>query len=230
MTTNRQALTGGVVLALLVLTACTGGAQGPDESPEEVLAAAKARLDETSGVRLTLETDELPPAVRGVLRAEGIGTHDPAFEGELRMVVGGVEFDVPVVAAQGRVFAELPFTTEFVELDPSEYGAPDPADLMDPEGGLSSLLTEAAGVAEGDRVRSGEDVLASYSGTVPGEVVAAIIPSASAATDFAATFTVDDDGRLRTAVLTGPFYPDAEEITYTVSFADYGTTADIVLP
>jgi len=31
-------------------------------------------------------------------------------------------------------------------------------------------------------------------------------------------------------VLTGPFYPDADEVTYTVDFDQYGVEKDITAP
>lgn len=218
-----------VVIAALALGGCTGGDAATQRSPDEVLAAAKSTLDGTSGVHLSLETEDLPPSVDGILSATGVGTHDPAFEGDLKVLTGGLSVDVPVVAAQGKVFAKLPFTTEFVEVDPADYAAPDPAALMDTDSGLSSLLVAVEGVEEGKQVRSGEDVLASYTGTVPGDVVAGIIPSA-AADDFDAKFTIDDRDRLREAVLTGPFYPGGGDVTYTIAFDDYDTTADITAP
>jgi lipoprotein LprG len=225
----RRSLVLGAAAAL-VLGGCTGSTRADGQSPEEVLAEAKTVLDETSGVRLRLATEKLPPSVDGVLRAEGVGTHDPAFKGDLTVSIGGLPADVPVIAAQGKVMAELPFTTSYVEVDPAAYAAPDPAGLMDPDEGLSSLLTAAEDVEEGEQVRSGKDVLSSYSGSVPGEVVASIIPSAAAGTDFDATFTVDGEDRLREAVLSGPFYPEAKSVTYTITFDEYGTTADITLP
>lgn len=225
-----RALTGCVLAAALVLSGCTSDARENSDSPEEVLAAAKTTLDETSGVRVSLSTEKLPPTVDGILEADGVGTHDPAFEGDLKVASGGVTADVPVIAAQGKVFAKLPFTTRYVEVDPAAYAAPDPAGLMEPEGGLSSLLTAAEEVEEGQQVRSGEDVLASYKGTVPGDAVASVIPSASADQAFEATFTVDEEDRLREAVLTGPFYPEADDVTYTITFEEYDTSADITLP
>lgn len=230
MTLMRRTLTGCALAAALVVSGCSSDARENTESPEETLAAAKKVLDETSGVRVSLSTEKLPPTVDGILKAEGVGTHDPAFQGDLKVATGGITADVPVIAAQGKVFAKLPFTTRFVEVDPEAYAAPDPAGLMEPEGGLSSLLTAAEDVEEGRQVRDGEDVLTSYKGTVPGKVVASIIPSATASSDFDATFTVDDRDRLHEAVLTGPFYPRAGEVTYTISFDEYDTTADIKAP
>lgn len=228
MTVTRRALTALAVAGALSLSACSS--EPEEATPEEVLAAAKTNLDETSGVRLSLTTEKLPKTVDGILSATGTGTHDPAFEGDLEVSVSGVTAPVPVVAAQGKVFAKLPFTQEFVEVNPADYGAPDPAALMEPEGGLSSLLTAAEGVEQGERVRSGEDVLSTFTATVPGETVAGIIPSADATADFDAEFAVDGDDRLREAVLTGPFYPDADAVTYTVTFEEYDTTAEITAP
>ena len=73
-------------------------------------------------------------------------------------------------------------------------------------------------------------MLTEYTGTVPGDAVATIIPSAAPTSDFDATFTVDDDDRLAEAELTGPFYPEADDVTYTISFDEYGTTQDITAP
>ena len=230
MTLMRRTVTGCALAASLVLSGCASDARENSQSPEEALAAAKKTLDETSGVRVSLSTEKLPPTVDGIVKAEGVGTHDPAFQGDLKVASGGITADVPVIAAQGKVFAKLPFTTRFVEVDPAAYAAPDPAGLMEPDGGLSSLLTAAEDVEEGKQVRDGEDVLTSYSGTVPGQVVASIIPSATASSDFDARFTVDDRDRLHEAVLTGPFYPKAGDVTYTISFDEYDTTADIKAP
>ena len=61
-----------------------------------------------------------------------------------------------------------------------------------------------------------------------GSVVENIIPSAEG--DFDVTYTVAENGELREAKLTGVFYPDADEMTYTVGIDDYGTEKDISEP
>lgn len=231
MTTRRACTL--VALALgagLVLGGCADSEGDEGKSPEESLAAAKTTLDETSGVHVVLSTDELPPDISGILSADGIGTHQPAFEGVLKVVAGGITADAEVVAVDGTVFAKLPFTTDFTPIEPADYGAPDPAALMGTEDGLSSLLTSVENVEEGDPVRSGETVLNTFTGTVPGDVAAGIIPTATADSDFDATFTLTDDDVLREAVLTGPFYPDADPVTYTIRFDEYDTPQTITAP
>ncbi len=221
-----------LVAALLALTSgCSGGEEAPAApTSADVLAAAKTALDDTSGVTLSLTTDTLPDGVDGVLDATGVGTHAPAFEGSIKVLVNGISVDVPVVAVDGLIYARLPFTTRYVEIDPADYGAPDPAALLATEGGISDWLTAATGVEAGDKVRDGDRVLTTYSGSLPGTVVASVIPSADDTATFAATFEIDDAGQMSAAEVTGPFYGDAGDVDYTVTLSDYGTEKTITKP
>ena len=220
--------------SLLTLTGCSGDSSPADDdaaTPGEVLTLAKTTLDDTSGVQLTLEADQLPTGVDAISAATGVGTHPAAFDGTLTVLLGGQAFDVPVIAVDGSVFAQIPLTPGWSDVDPAEYGAPDPAQLMSADAGLSSLLPATTAVEAGESVRGGsnnDEVLTEYTGTVPGNVVSNVIPSASG--DFDATYTISAEGELRTAVLTGVFYPDTEPMTYTIGFDDYGTEQDITAP
>lgn len=225
------ALAAAVLLA--VLTACSGGSSsgGSSQTPKQVVAAAKKNLDETSGVQLGLSTDNLPAGVTGVEKATGIGTHAPAFDGRITVVLSGQAFEVPVVAVDNKVYVQLPLTTGWQDIDPSEYGAPDPARLMSTDQGFSSLLPATTGLTKGKSVRGGvgnKEVLTEYTGTVGADVVKNVIPTASG--DFDVTYTIDDKDRLRSAELTGVFYKKAPSMTYTVTFDGYGTTKDITAP
>lgn len=222
-----------VASAALLLSGCSDDAGGVSEgrTPEEVMELAKDTLDETTGVSISLSTDDLPDGVTGIKGASGVGTHDPAFDGEITVVLSGTDFDVPIVAVDGKVYAQIPLTPGWSDVDPAEYGAPDPAQLMSPDAGFSSLLTATDDLEEGESVRGGEnndEVLTEFTGTVPGDVVSNVIPSASG--DFDATYTISDEGELREAVLTGVFYPETEPMTYTLGFEDYGTEKDITAP
>ena len=235
MTSTGRRRTGRVLTALLgslllmLPSACTQDDE-QDRTPAEVLAAAKKRLDDTSGVTLSLTGERLPDGVDGLLEATGVGTHAPAFDGDLTVLVDNLSLKVPVVAVDGQVFAKLPFDPKFVEIDPADYGAPDPAALMSTEGGISSWLTAAEGVEEGEASRNGSRVLTSYSGTLPGEAVVSVIPSADETADFPCTFLVDEDGLLDSAEVVGPFYAGKDEVEYTVTLSDYGTEKDITKP
>ncbi|WP_372729768.1 LppX_LprAFG lipoprotein, partial [Nocardioides sp.] len=215
------------------LAAC-GGEDSPSEAgatPEEVMAAAKVTLDETSGVRVALITEDLPEGVIGATKAEGVATHPPAFDGTITVVLSGQAFDVPVIAVDGKVYAQIPLTPGWQDIDPGDYGAPDPAQLLSPDAGLSSVLTATTGLEEGDSVRGGtenREILTEYTGTVTDAAVKNILPGASGS--FDATYTVTDGNELRSAELTGVFYPGTESMTYTISFDDYGIEQDITAP
>ena len=222
------------VLTGLLLAACLGACTSTasdGKTPEEVMATAKQQLDETSGVTLTLSTQALPEGVAGLRSATGTATHAPAFDGSLEVSLAGQPVQVPVIATGGTVYAQLPFTSGWQQVDPARYQAPDPAGLIG-EDGFSALLPATTGLREGESVRGGQDnaeVLTEFTGTVPGEQVSRVIPAA-AGDSFDAVYQVDADGRLRTAALTGVFYEGKPELTYTLVLDDYGTTKDIVAP
>jgi lipoprotein LprG len=214
-----------------VLSGCGGGGGGgSSQTPAQVLSAAKANLDSTSGVHIALATDGLPKGVDGLLSADGVGTHAPAFEGDIKVATNGITASAAIVAVNGAVYAKLPFTTKFAQIDPGDYGAPDPAALMSSKGGLSSLLTSATEVKKGKQQRNGDTVLNAYTGKVSGDLVSTIIPNASPDGSFDATFTITDANQLDKVVLTGPFYPKSGDVTYTIAFDQYGTTKDIKAP
>ena len=220
-----------VALGLMGLQACSDDSGGGDSGgADEALASAKQQLDETPGIELELTTEKLPDGVEGILSAIGTATHAPAFDGDLKVQVNSLTAEVPVVSVDGAVYATLPFSDKFVEIDPSDYAAPDPAELMAPEGGISSWLTAVKDVQAGDEVRSGEQVLTTYSGTLPGEAVSEVIPSASADGEFDVDFRLDDEDRLVDAVIDGPFYGDGADVTYDLKLSAYGTDKDITAP
>jgi lipoprotein LprG len=222
-------------LALSALSACSdgNGDGGSKESPEQVLAAAKQTLDDTSGVKIELNTKDLPNGVTGITAAEGVGVHPSAFEGTFKLSVSGLPADADVIAVGGKTYAKnsllLP---DWTEIDPADYGAPDPAKLMDPDGGFSGLLAAAEEVKAGDSVRGGKDnkeILTEYTGTISSDAVEALIPAAEG--DFSFTYTISDDDQLREAVIKGAFYgEDNGDVTYTLSLDDYGTEKDITAP
>jgi lipoprotein LprG len=87
------------------------------------LTAAGQELADTSGVTLNLSTDDLPDGMQGVKTASGTVTDAPAFDGTLGVVTGVGSFSVPVKAVGGKVYAQIPLTPGWAEVDPADYGA-----------------------------------------------------------------------------------------------------------
>lgn len=222
------------LIAVLTLGGCSDSEKpvSEDKSPEDVIALAKKTLDETSGLKLKLSTDNLPDGVSGITGADGVSTDAPAFEGTITVSLSGRSLDVPVVAVDDKVYAQIPLIPGWSPVDPAAYKAPDPAQLVTPDHGFSSMLTATEGLEEGESVRGGagnNEILTEYTGTVPVDVMKSIIPTAQG-DSFDALYLVSDSGELREAELTGVFYEDSAEMTYNVNFEDYGTTKEIKAP
>lgn len=230
---RAPALLAALLSAALVLAGCGGGdepkqAEGP--SPAEVMAKAKKLFDDASSVHIDLATDSVPTEGNGVLGATGDVTHDPAFEGEVKVLLSGITATVPVTSVGGKVYAKLPLTAGYATIDPAEYGAPDPADFADPETGFSGLLTQMDDLKKGSETRSGEQILTRYSGTLPGAAVKEVIPSASAKETYETVVGVDEKGYARTVKVTGIFFTGDQDVTYDVKLSSYDKGVEITAP
>ncbi|MEP6815119.1 MAG: LppX_LprAFG lipoprotein [Marmoricola sp.] len=228
-TSGRAALVFGVLLLVLGAAAGCGGASKASAKPVgDRLAAAQKYLDTTKSVTISLSTAKLPQGVQGILKASGVGTKDPAFKGKISVVRSGLSIEVPVVAVNGAVYIQ--FGGKWQKIKPADFGAPDPSNLFKADSGLSTLLNNVKGAKAGKDTREGKNILSTISGKVPGQKVAAIIPTASAKSDFKVNFVLDAKDHLVTEVLTGPFYPNADDVTYTITFSRYGETETIKAP
>lgn len=231
--TRRTAVLAVAPLLALVLVAC-GGKDTPkadEKTPQDVVKAAQAKLTDTSGLQLSLETKDLPEGINGIQKATGVATDAPAFEGTLTVTLSGQAFEVPVIAVDDKVYAQIPLTPGWSDVDPQDYGAPDPAGFLSPDDGFTAILGATTGLEKGESIRGGADnneILTTYTGSVPGDVVARVIPGATGDFEVSTQITADDE--LRQMLLTGVFYKGADVNTYTVGFEDYGTTKDIKAP
>lgn len=220
-----------VLLAGLLLTSACGGGSDSDEDPASAMATARHKLEDTSGVVVSLATDDLPDGVQGLKSASGTVTDAPAFDGTLGVVTELGSFSVPVTSVGGKVYAQIPLTPGWSDVDPADYGASDPAQLISADTGVPSILAATKDLAKGKQIRGGPDnkeVLSTYTGTVPDSAVSAIIPSASG--DFDATYALTSDDELRQVELTGTFYAGDGENTYRLVLTDYGTSKDVTAP
>ena len=225
------ALVAFVLLAPFLLAGCGKSEDKADEkSPAEVMEQAKKHFDDASSVHIALSTDSVPASGDGVLGATGDITHDPAFKGEVNVLFQGFPADLPVTAVDGKVYAKLPFSAKTAAIDPADYGVPDPAQFADPEKGISGLLTEIKDLKKGKETRSGDQILTTYSGELPGATVKKVIPSAEARQTYDIRVGVDEKGYARTVKVTGAFFNGSDDVTYDVKFTDYDKGVKITAP
>lgn len=208
-----------------------GGPVSDGRSPQEVLELAKTTLDETEGVRLDLYADGLPKdADNALVEAAGIVVRPASFDGTGKARVSGFEVAAQLRAIEGDFWFKSDFN-DWMKIDPAKYGIPDPNDLLAPDGGLSELLLANEDLAEGESVRGGgnnEEILTSYTGTLPGEAVQDAVSVASGE-GYEMEYLVADNGELRQIRIAGEFY-DGHAFTYVVNLDDYGATAEITAP
>jgi lipoprotein LprG len=233
MTSTRTVRTAvvGALLLLLGLTACGGGSgTSHQQTPRQALATAKRHFDRARSVHLTLSTASAPRSGDAVLGADGTLTHQPAFRGTVKVLLGGFTADVPVVSVDHKVHAKLPLTPGYAVIDPAEYSAPDPADFADPQRGVSELLLDVRGPKRTGQKRHGAAVLTTYSGTLPGARVAPIIPSADRTASYATLIGIDQRGRLATLAVTGHFFSGSDHTTYDLAFDSYDQPVTVAAP
>lgn len=217
-----------------MLAGCTGGDDAGDGTDVAALQgrldAAKTTIDDAETVEVSLSTSAVPDGVSGLLSAEGRGNHSPAFVGDVKVSTGGATLSAEVIAVDGTVYAKTGITPDYLTIDPASLRAPDPAGLLDADTGLTQILVQTEDLDEGERSRDGEDVLTSITGTLPGDVVAQIIPSASVDATFDVTYRLTDDDVLRDASMSGPFYGGSADVTYTVRLATSDEPVEIEAP
>jgi lipoprotein LprG len=231
----RRALSAAVAVAataLLGTAGCSGGsAAAPQVPPSQRLAAAKRVLDEARYVQLTLSSKDVPADVNGVTGATGVGvvsSTEPRFKGSITGTVKGIAGTVDLICIGDAAYMKF-FTPDYVETDLATLGAPNPSVFFNPDKGVSTLLTDASDPAKGEQIRSGDEVLDRYTGTVPGSRIKQLFMLGDGTGTFTVTFGITAKDQLRTAVMTGAFF-DTTTATYTLRLTSYGTAVEITRP
>ena len=234
----KRLLALGAVL-VMALAGCSdkkdsgGGDAQPADDPVAMLTAAKKSIDDAASVHIVLTGRDLPDNAQTLASGDGVATHAPAFKGKLTVRTAGSPIDADVVAVGSKVYAKLPFTPGFIELPPSQLaslGAPDPAILLDPAKGLTSVLPTVKDAKVTGESREGAKVLTEITGSVQGKSLRGIFPKAPADQDFPSTFKIDKDAKqLVSATITGPFYAGATS-SYDITLDKYGEQVEITKP
>lgn len=218
-----------LLLGTLALGACTSG--GDDRDPEARLQAAADEINAAEAIEFSIETDELPKGVSGVLSVQGQGDDSPSFEGEAEVSAAGSTLPAEVVVVDGQMWIKTGLTPDFLEVDPGRFGIPDPAQLIGSgEDSAVSLLTSAEDVESGDQVREGKQVLTTITGTIDGEDVARLLPTADPDGSFEAKFHLTEDDALNDLVISGPFYDGEDDVTYTMQLSAMDSAIDVTPP
>ncbi|SDO58598.1 lipoprotein LprG [Klenkia soli] len=218
-----------LVLAALTLAGCSGGSS--DESAGDLLSRARTTLDDASSVHFVLTSDGAPAGGSALLGGEGDIARPASFSGTLQVQAFGSSIDAEVISVDGTVYAQLPLTSGYSVVDPATIGVGDPGALIDPDTGISQLLTAAQSPELGDESRVDGEVVREVSGTLPGDLVADLLTSQDPEQDVQAVFSIaTDSGQLRQVQLTGPFFTADDTGSYTIVLSDFGADVQITAP
>jgi lipoprotein LprG len=223
-----------VALALTLIVLAPAGCSKDDAAaapPTELLAKAKSTLDQTTSVHFRLSSSDVPGGGTRLVGGEGVAARPPAFQGKLDIVISGGKVSVEVVSVGGQVYAKLPFAAAFAKADPKTLGLSDPALLIDPDTGLSRLVSELKNGRTVGEARIDGEVVTQIDGEVAGQVVKETLTSADPAKPVKVkAYVVKDSGQLRRAVLTGPFFVKGTDSTFSLVLDRYGDKVSISAP
>jgi hypothetical protein len=219
------------LLAVPVLTACSGDDATEADSAADLLAHAKHTLDEADSVHFVLDSEGAPDAGTALVGGEGDIARPAAFDGTLKVLAMGSTLDLAVVSVDGTVYAQLPFTSGFSVVDPAQFGFGDPGALIDPGTGISQLLAEAESAELGEERRVDGEVVREVTADLPGELVEQLLTSEDPARAVRARFSIaEESGELLRAELTGPFFAAEDDATYILELSDFGADVEITAP
>ncbi|MDQ1689545.1 MAG: lipoprotein LprG [Frankiaceae bacterium] len=215
-----------LVALFAVATVVSCSSSKPSVTPATALAAAKTRLDATSGVHFTLAGAPVPSSGTSLEKAEGDAAPPASFTGTATIHSGSVTATVKVISVGGVVYVKQPFGSGFTTVDPAKLGLVDPGALLSPERGISTFLTaDKAAKADGS-VRVGGEVLERYRATL--DTVGVLSTDVK---DVPAEFDlVKGTHELRRVVLTGHFFDASTATTLTLTLTKYGQHVDIRAP
>lgn len=222
---------GALVLATLVIAAVAAGCGSSGSAkPETLLTKAKQKVDSTSAVHFTLTSKNVSGNGTNITGGEGDIARPNAIRGTFQVSLAGFHVSVKIIAAQGKFYAEAPFQTSYQPTDPKKYGIGNPALLIDPNVGLSSLLSNIQSPKSEGQTRISGELLDKISGTVPGTKIPTALPDSDPSEPVQVSALINPkNDEVRQFILTGPLTSSTDS-TFTVTLTDYGEPVHIDLP
>ena len=199
-------------------------------SATTLLQKAKATADAASAVHFVLTSSGVSLSGTNLVNGEGDLARPSSMKGTFGVAISGFTANVKVVSVGGTFEAELPFTGHYSKTDPASFGLKDPAVLLDPHQGLTSLLTLAHSPTLGKSERQAGELLDTLSYTIPGSAVP-VIPDVNPSKPVQLTVAINPTNyQLRTVTLVGPFTSATSNSTYVVTLSNYNEHVKITLP
>lgn len=221
------------LVAVLVSVLCGCGSSGTLSAAQTktVLNEGKATIDNTQAFHFTLTTAGVPQgSATTIVGGEGDLARPDKLVGSFTVSVGGLQAAVKVAAGNGKFYAQLPFQTTYTPTDPSSFGVANPAQLISPNGGLSSILSDTTQTVSGGQTRLNGEVLDIVSGSVPGTAITVLPDKDPSRPVMVKALINPSNHQVRQVVLTGPIETTSPSASFTVTLANYGEHVALVIP
>lgn len=213
------------------VAACGSASSSTSQDPRALLTAAKAKADASRALHFSLSSENAGGADIYVRGGDGDAVRPDGFSGTFDVFYQVANVKVGVASVGGKFYIHLPFGTGWDQTDPSKYGFADPGRLINPDSGLSSLLSREKTATLDSRDRYNGEELDEVHVTLPGALVAALLTSADPSKDVDAEIGIAvDSGQARRVKLTGPFFMKDRMSTYTVILTGYGEDVKVTPP
>ncbi len=216
---------------VLVVAACGSSASPPPKlNPLAALQEAKAKADASSSVHFVLTSSNVGNSGTNITRGAGDLVRPDELQGSFSVTIKGLTLDAKVVS-KGTVFeALLPFAKGYVKTNPASFGLTNPAQLMDPNTGLTSLLANPQNPRVTGQERVAGELLDTVTFSVPGTSIP-VLPDANPSKPVTLIAAIDASSHeLRQVTLVGPLTSATSNSTFTLTLTDYNEQVNITLP
>jgi lipoprotein LprG len=225
----RRLCTVALALPLLGVAACSSSAT-THASAAVLLQKAKSTADSASAVHFVLTSSNVSLDSTNITGGTGDLARPSSLRGTFKVALSGFTASVKVVSV-GDVFeAELPFTNHYEKTDPANFGLTNPAELLDPNKGLTNLLALAENPQRGASERVAGELLDTVTYTVPGNDIP-VLPDANPSKPVELTVAINPSNyQLRSVTLIGPLTSATSNSTFVVTLSNYDEHVTITLP
>lgn len=214
-----------------VVSACGSSGSLSSAQAKSLLAQGKTTIDNTQAFHFTLKTSGVPQGSgTTIVGGEGDLARPDKLVGSFTVSVSGLQAAVKVAAGGGKFYAQLPFQQTYTATDPSSFGVANPAQLISPNGGLSSILSDTSQTSSGGQTRVNGELLDIVSGSVPGTAIT-VLPDKDPSRPVAIkAFINPSNHQVRQITLTGPIETTATSASFTVTVTNYGEHVALAIP
>jgi len=217
------------LLAALV-AGCGGGSSAPKANPEVLLQEARTTLNATSSAHFELTGQNVSTSGTNLTGGQGDLARPDQLQGSFTVTIDGFGANVKVVSKGGVFVAQLPFENHYTRTNPASFGLTDPSILLDPEHGLSNLLTSGTNPRYTGQQRYHGELLDEVTIMVPGSSIP-VLPDAKPSQLVTLVAAINPTShQTREISLTGPFTSATSDTTYVVVLTAYNKAVHITLP